>query len=111
MPAQTHIDLFDTLLGTQAHPIFPGWNIQLQAKNPRKNIFRRYGVRVDKNLLGEWCLYLNYGRIGSRGQSKLSFWSDLSQLYAKIKHILRKRLNATQRIGCNYQIVSYCNGT
>lgn len=103
------IDLFDRLLGTSAsdEQIQPGWNIRLHAKNPSQNILRWYTVRVDKNLFGEWCLYLSYGRIGQRGQLKLSFWKDLSLLLCQLKTILRKRLNATNRIGCNYQIVGF----
>lgn len=109
MTVSKTIDLFDRLLGTPvpADQIQPGWQIQLRAKYPPKNIYRWYKIRVDKNLFGEWCLYLSYGRIGQRGQLKLSFWNDLSLLLRQLKSILRKRLNATKRIGCNYEIISF----
>ena len=103
------IDLFDRLLGTSvpAEQMQPGWRICLHAKNPAHNILRWYTIRVDKNLFGEWCLYLSYGRIGQRGQLKLSFWNDITLLLRQLKSILRKRLNATKRIGCNYEIVGF----
>ena len=102
-------DLFDRLLGTAVsdEKIQPGWKIHLRAKNPAQNISRWYSIRVDKTLFGEWCLYLTYGRIGHRGQLKLSFWSDVNLLLRHLKTILRKRLNATKRIGCNYEIVGF----
>ena len=101
------IDLFDILLGTLAHPIVPGWNIRLQAKNPPKNIFRWYSLRVDQNLFGEWCLSISYGRIRQRGQSKHYSWPDMASLIIQMKAILRKRFNATKRIGCNYEIITF----
>jgi predicted DNA-binding WGR domain protein len=103
------LDLFDRLLGTSvaSEQIQPGWRISLHAKNPPQNICRWYSIRVDKTLFGEWCLYLTYGRIGQRGQLKLSFWSDVNLLLRQLKAILRKRLNATKRIGCNYEIVEF----
>lgn len=103
------IDLFDRLLSTsdQSVQLEAGWNIRLHAKHPPKNIFRWYCLRVDKNLFGEWCLSSSYGRIGQRGQLKLSFWNDITLLLRQLKTILRKRLNATKRIGCNYEIVAF----
>jgi predicted DNA-binding WGR domain protein len=103
------IDLFDCLLGTSVstEQLQPGWKIHLHAKHPPQNIYRWYTIRVDKNLFGEWCLSLSYGRIGHRGQLKLSFWSDVTLLFRHLKTILRKRLNATHRIGCNYEIVGF----
>jgi predicted DNA-binding WGR domain protein len=103
------IDLFDRLLGTSVseEQIQPGWKIHLHAKNPAQNICRWYSIHVDKNLFGEWCLYLSYGRIGHQGQLKRSFWSDVALLLRQLKTILRKRLNATKRIGCNYEIVGF----
>jgi predicted DNA-binding WGR domain protein len=109
MTVSQPIDLFDRLLGTSgaAEQIHPGWRICLHAKNPAQNIRRWYTLRVDKNLLGEGCLYLSYGRIGQRGQLKQSFWKDITLLLRQLKAILRKRLNATKRIGCNYEIISF----
>jgi predicted DNA-binding WGR domain protein len=103
------MDLFDRLLGNvdQSAHLQAGWNIRLHAKHPPKNIFRWYSLRVDQNLFGEWCLSISYGRIGQRGQSKHYRWSELALLMTQIKSILRKRLNATNRIGCNYEIVAY----
>jgi|GEM_PF-4324413 len=103
------MDLFDRLLGTsdQSPRLQSGWNIRLQAKHSPKNIYRWYAIRVDQNLFGEWCLSISYGRIGQRGQSKQYQWSDIAVLMTHIKGILRKRLNATNRIGCNYEIVTF----
>ena len=103
------IDLFDRLLGTSVstEQLQSGWKIHLHAKYPPQNIYRWYSIRVDQNLFGEWCLSISYGRIGQRGQSKHYQWSDIAVLMTHIKGILRKRLNATNRIGCNYEIVAF----
>jgi predicted DNA-binding WGR domain protein len=109
MVALKTIDLFDRLLGNvdQSANLQAGWHIQLHAKYPPKNIYRWYSLRVDQNLFGEWCLSISYGRIGQRGQSKQYQWSELALLMTQIKVILRKRLNATNRIGCNYEIITF----
>lgn len=109
MATHKRLDLFDRLLGTSNHAVSlqVGWSIQLQAEHPQKNIYRWYTIRVDKNLFGEWCLCLSYGRIGQRGQLKQSFRNDLTLLIRQLKSILRKRLNAANRIGCNYEIVRF----
>lgn len=109
MTVSKTIDLFDRLLGNgdQSAQLQAGWNILLQAKHPAKNIYRWYTLRVDQNLFGEWCLFISYGRIGQRGQSKQSQWSELAVLMAQMKSILRKRLTATNRIGCNYEIIAF----
>lgn len=109
MTALKTIDLFDRLLGSgdQSAHLQAGWNIRLQAKHPPKNIYRWYAIRVDQNLFGEWCLYISYGRIGQRGQSKQYQWPELAVLMTHIKGILRKRLNSINRIGCNYEIITF----
>ncbi len=109
MHNQRDLDLIDRLLSNSTKPIYiqPGWNIQLRAENPQNNLYRWYSIRIDKNLFGEWCLSLSYGRIGHRGQTKLSFWTDISLLLRQLKRILKKRLNSSKRIGCNYKIVGF----
>ena len=109
MTAPKTIDLFDRLLGKgdQSEPLQAGWNIRLQAKHPPKNMLRWYSLRVDQTLFGEWCLSISYGRIGQRGQYKQYRWSESGLLMTQLKSILRKRLNAANRIGCNYEIVAF----
>ena len=106
------MDLFDRLLGNvdQSPRLQSGWTMHLHAKNPPKNLYRWYTIRVDQTLFGEWCLSISYGRIGQRGKSKQYQWSELALLMAHIKGILRKRLNATNRIGCNYEITDFASG-
>lgn len=103
------MDLFDRLLGTsdQSPRLQSGWTMHLHAKHPPKNIFRWYSLRVDQTLFGEWCLSISYGRIGQRGQARHYQWPDIVSLRIQMKAILRKRLNATNRIGCNYEIVAF----
>lgn len=109
MTVSKAIDLFDRLLGTSSPSmsIQSGWNLQLHAKHPPKNIFRWYCLRVDQTLFGEWCLSISYGRIGHRGHTKHYYESNITALTSKIKPILRRRLNATNRIGCNYEIMAF----
>lgn len=109
MTALKTMDLFEHLLGSgvSATPLHSGWQMHLQAKSPPQNIYRWYRIRVDQTLFGEWCLSLSYGRIGHRGQLKRSSCADMRQLHTHLRATLRKRLNAKNRIGCNYEIVSF----
>jgi predicted DNA-binding WGR domain protein len=44
------------------------FRIELRAADPARNRWRFYRVTAGQDLLDDWVVRLNYGRIGSRGQ-------------------------------------------
>ena len=47
------------------------FSILLQACNPVKNHWRSYHIAAGQDLFGDWIVELTYGRIGSRGRTKV----------------------------------------
>lgn len=77
----------------------------LKAVNHTKNVNRWYSLRVGQDLFGEWILITQWGRQGFKGQYKEYVFSDEGLIQKEVKRILKKRLNAKTRIGCNYEII------
>ena len=76
----------------------------LRATNPSKNIRRWYSLRIGQDLFGDWLLIIQWGRQGFKGQYKQYVFSDEATAQKELQRILKKRLNAQKRIGCNYLI-------
>jgi len=74
----------------------------LKALNPPQNVNRWYSLRIGQDLFGEWILLTQWGRNGFKGQSKEYVFSNEDLAQKKFQYILKKRLNAQKRIGCNY---------
>jgi predicted DNA-binding WGR domain protein len=49
-------------------------DIDLEKRIPRENMFRFYRLSVLPNLFGEWTLARQWGRIGTRGRSRLDWF-------------------------------------
>lgn len=81
--------------------------LRLKAEAPERNVARFYTLRTSTNLWGEVVVSSSYGRIGTHGNVKHRYFTDSSQANTYITTVLRKRLNAANRIGCNYEIVSF----
>lgn len=85
---------------------FETHTIALKACNPTRNVFRFYRLSLEKDLFGAWVVTSCYGRMGSKGTIKRK--SDPSYGRAKriYDRILKKRLHAKARLGCDYEIAS-----
>lgn len=77
--------------------------VRLKAQAPYRNVARFYTLRKSTNLWGEVVVSSSFGRIGTHGNVTHRYFTDTSQAEAYIATTLRKRLNASKRIGCNYQ--------
>ena len=78
--------------------------IKLRATNPTTNLDRAYEILLQKGLFDIWLVTTAYGRYGQKGgQTKTALFDTQSQAELFISTILKKRLNATKRIGCNYE--------
>ena len=77
----------------------------LMAKDTLKNIDRKYSLLLQRDLFGGWILITRWGRDGSKGQGKQYSFTDEAKAQKKFQQVLKRRLNAQKRIGCNYQVV------
>ncbi len=82
-----------------SHPTY------LRATNLSKNIRRWYSLRMGQDLFGDWLLITQWGRQGFKGHYKQYVFPEEAKAQKEFQRILKKRLNARNRIGCNYIIV------
>lgn len=54
---------------SQQLEFFPD-HVYLCRINPAENINRYYGMHLERDLFGEWCLVRQWGRLGSPGRTK-----------------------------------------
>lgn len=79
-------------------------SILLEACAPEKNIWRSYRIAFGQDLFGSWIVELCYGRIGSRGRSKMIMVDNETQALDYVEKCLKKRQSAPKRIGASYTI-------
>lgn len=77
--------------------------LTLEAKNPSRNIARRYWLRISRDLFGATIVEHGWGRIGSLGQERRVAFDDDKIARAFVRGILRRRKSAPRRIGVAYR--------
>jgi predicted DNA-binding WGR domain protein len=80
--------------------------LRFKAQSPERNVARFYTLRKHTNLWGDIVVSSSFGRIGTHGNVKHQYFSDTAQADSYINTVIRKRLAARTRIGCNYQVCS-----
>jgi predicted DNA-binding WGR domain protein len=80
--------------------------IHLEARHPFLSLIRVYIIELTQDLFGDWIIETTYGRLGSRGQTKLYAFKTVEDALPKITSILTKRASAPQRSGCHYQLIT-----
>ncbi len=54
---------------SQQLELFPD-QVYLSRIDPAENMNRYYGMHLERNLFGEWCLVRQWGRIGTQGHTR-----------------------------------------
>lgn len=80
--------------------------LALEAHNNGLNHHRRYEIQIGRDLLDHWTLTIGYGRVGQGQQVKRFAAKEEGCLQVIIRERIQRRLSATKRIGCRYQIVT-----
>lgn len=80
--------------------------LRFKAVSQERNIARFYTVRKHTNLWGEIVVSSSFGRIGTHGNIKHMYFTDNTQAESYLNTVIRKRLAAKNRIGCDYQVCS-----
>jgi predicted DNA-binding WGR domain protein len=77
-------------------------HIHLQAVDAARNIARDYRIEASTDLFGHIIVYLHWGRIGTKGQSRVVSFARDAHAQRFIRSTLRKRQSAKKRIGVSY---------
>ena len=78
----------------------------LKAINPLQDINRFYAIRVDKTLFEEYLLQIVHGRTGFKGRTRNYYFKEAQPLSLQLEKTLKKRFNATSRLGTNYVLLT-----
>ncbi len=78
----------------------------LEARDPRRNIARRYEILQSEDLFGVSIVDVSWGRIGTKGQHRRLSFPDPSAAGKFVNHLLRRRGSAHKRIGASYREVT-----
>jgi len=85
------------------------FDIYLEAVNPVARNYRAYSLSFGKDLLNDWSVQIQFGRIGRRGTVINYSFSEFDKALILIKSILKKRFSSSKRIGCDYKIKELYN--
>jgi predicted DNA-binding WGR domain protein len=77
--------------------------VELVARDPARNIHRRYSITASLDLFGMIVVETRWGRIGARGQAQCHAFADRTAAEHHIAATLRRRGTAEARIGVPYQ--------
>jgi predicted DNA-binding WGR domain protein len=80
--------------------------IALRAENPLTNCWRDYTLLLGRDLLGDWCLSVHWGRIGAAGSMVMHGFGSRNEAVAFASALLKRRLSAPRRIGCPYRLIA-----
>lgn len=80
--------------------------IALRAENPARNCWRDYHLVLGRDLLGDWCLSVRWGRVGTAGSTTMHGFGNRHEAVAFVGVLLKRRLSAPRRIGCPYRLTA-----
>ena len=80
------------------------FSILLEACDPARNLWRSYHVAAGQDLFGDWVVELTYGRIGSKGRTKVVSVANEDEARRHVRTCLEKRESAPKRIGIGYKV-------
>jgi len=67
---------------------------------------RFYRIEAQRDLFGDLIVKFNYGRIGTRGQTKVHIVTDTTEGIRLVHDNLKRRKSAPKRIGIAYEVRS-----
>ena len=77
--------------------------IALEARNPMRNLARRWSVQVSRDLFGWIVIERSWGRIGTRGQRRRDAFANDEEARRFVRKMLVRRAGAKARIGASYR--------
>ena len=80
-------------------------HVELIARDPARNIHRRYAIEVSPDLFGAIVIRTAWGRIGARGQEKTVSFDATEDAERHVRATLRRRATSPKRNGVAYEII------
>jgi len=80
------------------------FSILLDADYPELNIRRSYLIEAGEDILGNWIVEINYGRIGCKGKKKTFLMECEEDAKKEVKNRLRKRERLVKKKGVGYSV-------
>lgn len=80
------------------------FRIELYACDPGRNLRRFYRISAERDLFGDLIVTFNYGRIGTRGQTKTHMVPNAAEAVRLVRACLKRRQSAPKRIGIAYEV-------
>lgn len=73
--------------------VMPLSEMRFQKVDEQKNMRRFYALDAQPTLFGEWCAVQTWGRIGSKGREKLTYFDDWAeaQVFLTAEHAKRQK--------------------
>src|SRR3546814_13963280 len=87
-------------------PPFDDLQLELIARNPARNIHRRYGILASADLFGAVIVETHWGRIGAAGQHKVRSLAHGAEADRSVRSILPRRNSARPRPTTAYRVPS-----
>ncbi|HWU01294.1 MAG TPA: WGR domain-containing protein [Novosphingobium sp.] len=76
--------------------------LHLEARDPARNIARRYAISVSRDLFGAVVVELAWGRIGARGTRRRHAFAHGADARRFVLQVLRRRAGLPARMGLAY---------
>lgn len=89
-----------------AHLPLDGDVLCLEARDPARNVARRWGVALRRDLFGWTIVEWRWGRIGTAGQMRSLGFEREEEARRLVRRLLARRAGAKRRIGVDYRPVS-----
>lgn len=71
--------------------ILQPYQLYVERTDASKNMARYYAMSIEPNLFGEVCLMRRWGRIGSRGQSRVHQFAKEGEAVAMFLDLVRQK--------------------
>ncbi|MCV9999509.1 WGR domain-containing protein [Pararhizobium sp. YC-54] len=89
-------------ISDSARMIAQPYHLYIERTEPEQNMARFYAISIEPTLFGDACLTRRWGRIGSRGQSKVHHFAqekEAVQLFLDLVRQKRRRGYSTRPVG------------
>jgi predicted DNA-binding WGR domain protein len=80
------------------------FKLTLEARNPERNCFRFWEVRVGPDLFEELVVTTQWGRLYTSGEVKTLVAAGQKEAQKEIRKQIRRRSSSPKRIGIGYEI-------
>lgn len=77
--------------------------LNLEARDPARNVARRWGVALGQDLFGWTIVEWRWGRIGTAGQRRRLAFEREEDARRLVRRLLARRAGAKRRIGVAYR--------